>query len=277
MTLLRTKRRCAIPGGFGPQARAAVTLLLFVPLLARSACLGQTAPGSADTEFRPAYGERADVPSAEAAAQDVTAAERAPVGPRSVEGLVGPAVAGEPATPPAVAGGYERRAAAPPGVGSGDVVGLSAAPALTGNSVRIGILDVVGKLAIVAALVYVSIFGLRTAWQRRLGGAGPPGRELRVRERAPLGGNRCLYLVEAGVKLMLIGADGNHISLLADLDPDGNGAQEGEIQWPDDRQDGRSASANGGTRADAEQFARSSVARARKRDLLLEALRGQRA
>jgi hypothetical protein len=191
MTLLTTKCRSAVARRLLPQAWALAPAALLIPFFVQSACLGQPGPASEGAEFGTAFGETRDLLPGTAVPQAAIANETEPLGSGSA---ANPALAVADETAAARSAGLgPREPVAMPAAGSEGVVGLSAAPApiLTGKPARIGVLDVLGKLAIVAALVYVSVFGLRSVWQRRLGPA-PAGRDLRVRERASLGGSRCL-------------------------------------------------------------------------------------
>ncbi|MGE5593366.1 MAG: FliO/MopB family protein [Betaproteobacteria bacterium] len=83
------------------------------------------------------------------------------------------------------------------------------------NPIVLGIRLVVG-LAVVIALIYLTGLALRSLQQRRMGVRGRPAMELR--ESLPLGPGKGLHLVRIGKRLLVLGATGTQISVVAEVD-----------------------------------------------------------
>lgn len=87
-------------------------------------------------------------------------------------------------------------------------------PAATGYGVQL-----VQSLLALAAVCVVAWWVLRWAARRGLGRA-PQGRNIRVLERVSLDGQKSLYLVEVGKRMLLIGSSEHALSTLAELRAD---------------------------------------------------------
>lgn len=82
------------------------------------------------------------------------------------------------------------------------------------------IFGLVWRLALVAGIVYVSIFVLRKFVARSSRVRSESG-ALKVLETIGLGSNRLVYLLEAGDRVLVVGSTPNQVSLLAELsDPE---------------------------------------------------------
>ncbi|MCR4402736.1 MAG: flagellar biosynthetic protein FliO [Firmicutes bacterium] len=73
------------------------------------------------------------------------------------------------------------------------------------------------SLALVIALIYLVGLALRSLQWRRAGRRGRPAMELC--ESLPLGPGRAVHLVRVGDRLLVLGATGTHVSMLAELAP----------------------------------------------------------
>lgn len=79
----------------------------------------------------------------------------------------------------------------------------------------VALLKMVFALLIVCAVAYVTLrFGVK-----RLVRTERSGRCLRVVDRCDLGAGKCLWLVEAGDRLLLLGDGGKGVALLAKMPP----------------------------------------------------------
>jgi len=75
------------------------------------------------------------------------------------------------------------------------------------------------KLALVLALAYVSILGLKK-WSGMKGGLpARGGAGIKVVESAALGSNRSLHLVAVGSRRLLVGSTQAQVNLIAEVDP----------------------------------------------------------
>jgi len=79
---------------------------------------------------------------------------------------------------------------------------------------------VLGSLAIVVGLIFLTGLVLR----RYLGGAKAPTTSRKVSElveATPLGGKRVLYVIRVADRLLVVGAGGDHLTLLSEItDPE---------------------------------------------------------
>ena len=104
-----------------------------------------------------------------------------------------------------------------------DTRGLGGSPAASPPE-RVSALDIAGKLLAVLLCVYGLFTGLRLfktgnlAWPH-LPRADAPAAQLRLIEALPLGGNRRVYLVQAGGRTLLIGADASGLAALGEVSP----------------------------------------------------------
>ncbi len=71
------------------------------------------------------------------------------------------------------------------------------------------------SLAVVVAIIYLAYFGLRRLSDRRLG-AGEDG-PLRLLQAKHLGGDRWLYLVRVGRRMLVVGGAAGQVTPIADL------------------------------------------------------------
>ena len=87
----------------------------------------------------------------------------------------------------------------------------------TEQPVYITALSFIFKLALVLALAYGTVYGLKkfTSVQNKIGSSG---KRIRVVENSPLGANRSLHIVEIGSKQLLVASTPNSVSLLIELD-----------------------------------------------------------
>ncbi len=116
----------------------------------------------------------------------------------------------------------------PVGLGRGTSAGAreaSAADTDTRISVgppKVSMLDIGGKLCAMVLCIIGLLSGLRlfrnhgAAWLRMPREPRPPS-QLRLVESLPLGGNRFIYVIEAGGRSILIGADTTGLAPLGDL------------------------------------------------------------
>jgi flagellar biogenesis protein FliO len=75
---------------------------------------------------------------------------------------------------------------------------------------------VLGSLALVVGLIFVTALGLR----RYLGGAKAPATSRKVSELlevTPLGGKRYLYLIRVADRVLVVGAGGDQLTLLSEI------------------------------------------------------------
>lgn len=79
------------------------------------------------------------------------------------------------------------------------------------------IFDLVWRLALVAGIVWASIFILRRYVGQKSKASSASG-ALKVLETVGLASNRLVYLLEAGDRVLVVGTTPNHIALLAELD-----------------------------------------------------------
>ena len=144
--------------------------------------------------------------------------------PRAPKGLEEPAVASAPETPPADPDGAAAAQAEPaPGESTpakNDYLPYKEPdlPQSQGMGTVVG--RVVGSLAIVVGLIFVTMIVLK----RVLGGSKAPTTTRKVSELVEvtqLGGKRHLYLIRVADRLLVVGAGGDHLSLLSEIrDPD---------------------------------------------------------
>ena len=83
--------------------------------------------------------------------------------------------------------------------------------------------EVLSALGMLAAFVLVLVLAyLATKWLGKRYGGRPGGSagNIKILDRASLGPDRCLYIVEAGGKTLLIGATSQRIDALSELDPE---------------------------------------------------------
>ncbi|MEW6105282.1 MAG: flagellar biosynthetic protein FliO [Bacillota bacterium] len=89
----------------------------------------------------------------------------------------------------------------------------------------------IAGLAIVIVLIYLTGLALRALQWRRIGARGRPAMELR--ESLSLGPGRAVHLVRVADRLLVLGATGTHISMLAEVDArslEDTGRQEHALQ-----------------------------------------------
>lgn len=81
------------------------------------------------------------------------------------------------------------------------------------------LVDLLIRLAAVAALVYGAVWGLRR-WMRGRGGPASAGGRIRVLETIGLAQNRLLYVVDVQEKVLLLGATPQQLSLITEFTDD---------------------------------------------------------
>lgn len=80
-------------------------------------------------------------------------------------------------------------------------------------------LSFIFKLALVLALAYATILGLKRFTGVR--GTASAGRQrIRIMENSTLGANRALHLVEVGSRVLLVASTSNQVNLIAELSSD---------------------------------------------------------
>ncbi|MCE5198769.1 MAG: flagellar biosynthetic protein FliO [Armatimonadota bacterium] len=94
-------------------------------------------------------------------------------------------------------------------------------------SVTVTALSFIFKLALVLALAYGTVLGLKKFTSMK-SVAGPAGARIRVIENSSLGANRSLHIVAVGSKRLLVASTQNQINLVAELDSED--AQETTVQ-----------------------------------------------
>lgn len=78
------------------------------------------------------------------------------------------------------------------------------------------IVDLLLRLAAVAALIYAAVWMLRR-WMRGRGGPSSAGGQVRVLETIGLAQNRLLYIVDVGEKVLLLGATPQQLALITEF------------------------------------------------------------
>lgn len=86
----------------------------------------------------------------------------------------------------------------PSGFSSGDIVGL------------------IARLGVVVVIIFVCMYLLRI-WTTRTRGGAATGKVVRVLDTITLGSNRQMFLVDAGDKVLLVGATPTQLNLLSEL------------------------------------------------------------
>ncbi|MGD9498209.1 MAG: flagellar biosynthetic protein FliO [Armatimonadota bacterium] len=86
---------------------------------------------------------------------------------------------------------------------------------LTGRSAAWLLAQALLSLAVVVGVIYLMYFGLRRISDRQAGAAGEG--PLRVVQARHLGGDRWLYLIRIGRRLLVIGGATGQVTAIADL------------------------------------------------------------
>lgn len=136
----------------------------------------------------------------------------------------------------------------------------------------VSVLGILGKLALVAALIYAAAWGLKM-WQERDIGQSRTGAGglIHIRESVSLGSSGRLYVVKFGERNLLLATLGERVQVLADdsADPPRKEQMDPLAALADGNGDGKSNRLGNGSTVRASE---SPAAWAKKRDMLIRSL-----